>query len=182
MLEVTTHEEIREMLGTPLPRVLNKVRPTLDDDDRQWLARSPFCLVATAGADGADVSPKGDPPGFTLVLDDTTIALPERSGNQRADGFHNIIDNPQVGLIYLIPGHGDTLRINGRARIVRDADFFDRMTVRGHRPVLALVVEIDEVFGHCSKAFLRAGLWKPETWEPAAASARDAAYEKILYN
>src|SRR3954451_2591874 len=160
---VSTLAELLDLLGEPLPRVAHKDRPRLGDIERQWLAASPFCLIATSGADGScDVSPKGDPPGFALVLDDTTIAIPERSGNQRADGFHNIIDNPQVGLIYLIPGRGDTLRINGRARIVRDAGFFDRMTVRGHRPALALVVEIDEVFGHCSKAFLRAGLWKPE--------------------
>jgi PPOX class probable FMN-dependent enzyme len=173
MHEVTTHDEIREILGTPLPRVAGKARPRLHPFDRQWLAASPFCLVATAGADGAcDVSPKGDPPGFTHVLDDTTIAIPERTGNRRADGFHNVIDNPHVGLIYLLPGRGDTLRINGRARLMRDAAFFDAMTVRGHRPVLALVVEIDEIFHHCSKAFLRSDLWRPETWQPGAAPTR----------
>lgn len=173
MSEVTSHEELRELLGTPLPRVTQKDRPRLHDLDRQWLAASPFCLVATAGADGrCDVSPKGDPPGFTLVLDDTTIAIPERPGNRRADGFHNIIDNPHVGLIYLLPGRGDTLRINGKARLVRDADFFDRMIVKGHRPLLALVVDIEEVFYHCSKAFLRSALWKPETWNPVAAPTR----------
>jgi PPOX class probable FMN-dependent enzyme len=173
MDEVTTHDEIREILGTPLPRVANKARKHLHEYDRQWLAASPFCLVATAGADGTcDVSPKGDPPGFTLVLDDTTIAIPERSGNRRADGFHNIVDNPHVGLIYLLPGRGDTLRINGRARLVRDADFFDDMVVQGHRPVLAVLVEIDEIFHHCSKAFLRADLWRPETWTPDATPSR----------
>jgi PPOX class probable FMN-dependent enzyme len=173
MGEVTSHEELRELLGTPLPRVAQKDRPRLHDLDRQWLAASPFCLVATAGADGrCDVSPKGDPPGFTLVLDDRTIAIPERPGNRRADGFHNIIDNPHVGLIYLLPGRGDTLRINGKARLVRDADFFDRMIVKGHRPLLALIVDIEEVFYHCSKAFLRSALWKPETWNPVAAPTR----------
>jgi PPOX class probable FMN-dependent enzyme len=173
MGEVTSHEELRELLGTPLPRAAQKDRPRLHDLDRQWLAASPFCLVATAGADGrCDVSPKGDPPGFTLVLDDTTIAIPERPGNRRADGFHNIIDNPHVGLIYLLPGRGDTLRINGKARLVRDADFFDRMIVKGHRPLLALIVDIEEVFYHCSKAFLRSALWKPETWNPVAAPTR----------
>jgi PPOX class probable FMN-dependent enzyme len=173
MSEVTSHEELRELLGTPLPRTAQKDRPRLHDFDRQWLAASPFCLVATAGADGrCDVSPKGDPPGFALVLDDTTIAIPERPGNRRADGFHNIIDNPHVGLIFLLPGRGDTLRINGKAHLVRDADFFDRMIVKGHRPLLALVVDIEEVFYHCSKAFLRSGLWKPETWTPGAAPTR----------
>ena len=123
--------------------------------------------MATAGADGScDVSPKGDPPGFTLVLDDTTIAIPERPGNRRADGFLNILANPHVGLIYFVPGRADTLRINGRARLVRDAPFFDRMVVKGHRPILALVVEIEQIFFHCPKAFLRSELWKPETWHP----------------
>jgi len=172
---VTTHDEIRELLGTPLPRVAHKTRKELHEYDKQWLAASPFCLVATAAADGTcDVSPKGDPPGFTVVLNDTTIAIPERPGNRRADGFHNIIDNPHVGLIYLLPGRGDTLRINGRAGLVRDADFFDRMIVRGHRPALAVVVDIEEVFYHCSKAFLRSALWTPETWQPTAAPSRPA--------
>ena len=173
MERITTHDELRELLGAPLPRTVAKTRRTLHEYDRQWLAASPFCLVATAGADGScDVSPKGDPPGFTLVLDDTTIAIPERPGNRRADGFHNIIDNPQVGLIFLLPGRGDTLRINGHATLVRDADFFDRLVVRNHRPVLALVVDIDEVFYHCSKAFLRSALWNESTWQPSAAPSR----------
>jgi uncharacterized protein len=173
MQTVTSHDELHELLGTPLPRVAGKDRKLLHAYDRKWLAASPFCLVATSGADGTcDVSPKGDPPGLTLVLDDTTIAIPERPGNRRADGFHNVIDNPHVGLIYLLPGRGDTLRINGRGVVVREADFFDRMVVKGHRPVLALVVEIEQVFYHCSKAFLRSALWKPETWQPDAAPSR----------
>lgn len=173
MEAIRTHDEISDLLGRPLPRVAGKARPELHEYDRQWLAASPFCLIATAGADGScDVSPKGDPPGFTLVLDDRTIAVPERPGNRRADGFHNIIDNPHVGLIYFLPGRGDTLRINGRATLVRDAGFFDRMIVRGHRPVLAVVVDIDEIFHHCSKAFLRSNLWNPETWAPDAAPSR----------
>ena len=173
MPDVTTHDELGEILGKPLERVATKDRPSLDETARDWLAASPFCLVATAGADGTcDVSPKGDPPGFTLVLDDTTIVIPERPGNRRADGFHNILDNPHIGLIYLLPGRGDTLRINGKARLVRDEPYFDRMVVKGHRPVLAVLVEIEQVFFHCSKAFLRSALWKPETWTPAAAPSR----------
>ncbi|MFG1801654.1 pyridoxamine 5'-phosphate oxidase family protein [Micromonospora carbonacea] len=171
--EITSHEELRELLGAPMPRAVTKERQALHERDRQWLAASPFCLVATAGADGAcDVSPKGDPPGFALVLDDTTIAIPERPGNRRADGYHNIVDNPHVGLIFLIPGRTDTLRINGRARLVRDAPFFDDMVVRGHRPVLAIVVEIEQIFFHCGKAFLRSELWRPETWQPDALPSR----------
>lgn len=164
---------MRELLGEASPRVLAKDRRSLDDNDKQWLAHSPFCLLATSNADGTcDVSPKGDPPGFTLVLDDTTIALPERPGNRRADGFHNILSNPHVGLLYMVPGRGDTLRINGRAALVRDAPFFDEMTVKGHRPVIAIVVKIEQIFFHCSKAFLRSELWQPSTWNPTALPSR----------
>src|SRR5215212_11063666 len=166
MDEVTSQDELRELLGEPAPAALRKERTRLHELDRAWLAASPFCLVATSAADGScDVSPKGDPPGFTLVLDDTTIALPERPGNRRADGFTNILSNPHVGLIFFVPGRGDTLRINGRARLVRDAPFFDRLVVRGHRPVLAVVVEVEQVFHHCAKAFLRSQLWDPATWD-----------------
>jgi PPOX class probable FMN-dependent enzyme len=171
--EITTEAQLREVLGEPLPRVANKDRPCLDDIDRQWLAASPFCLVATSAADGScDVSPKGDPPGFTVVLDDRTIALPERSGNRRADGFGNILSNGHVGLIYLLPGREDTFRVQGRARLVRDADLLDRMVVQGSRPLLALVVEIESVFYHCGKAFLRSALWDPATWHPGAVPSR----------
>jgi PPOX class probable FMN-dependent enzyme len=169
LVEITSDAELRELLGEVHPRAANKDRPRLHDWDREWLANSPFCLIATSDAEGdCDVSPKGDPPGFTLVLDDSTIAIPERPGNRRGDGYHNIIANPHVGLLYLIPGRGETLRINGRARLVRDAPFFDRMIVKGHRPILALVVEIEQIFFHCAKAFLRSSLWKPESWEPDA--------------
>jgi PPOX class probable FMN-dependent enzyme len=173
-VEITDDAELTALLGgVPLRRVAEKVRPRLHELDRAWLARSPFCLVGTSDADGrCDVSPKGDPPGFTLVLDDTTIALPERPGNRRGDGFRNVLRNPHVGLLYFVPGRGDTLRINGRARLVRDAPFFDRLVVRGHRPVLALVVEVDEVFYHCPKAFLRSALWEPESWAPREVPSR----------
>jgi len=173
MREITSEAELRDLLGTPAPAAVAKERRRLTDLDRQWLAASPLCLVATSAADGTcDVSPKGDPPGSTLVLDDATIALPERPGNRRADGFANILTNPHVGLVFLVPGRGDTLRINGRARLVRDAPFFDAMRVKGHRPLLALVVEVEQVFHHCSKAFLRSHLWQPETWAPDALPSR----------
>jgi PPOX class probable FMN-dependent enzyme len=171
--EITTETELAVILGEPTAAAAGKERTALDDVHRQWLAASPFCLVATSAADGScDVSPKGDPPGFTLVLDDTTIALPERAGNRRADGFRNILANPHVGLIYLLPGRGDTLRINGRGRLVRDAALLDRMVVKGHRPLLAMVVEVQQVFFHCAKAFLRSGLWEPETWQPDVVPSR----------
>jgi uncharacterized protein len=174
LVEVTTDAELTELVGgEPKPAVVDKVRTALQDPHRQWLAASPLCLIATADAQGnCDVSPKGDPPGFTRVLDDTTIAIPDRPGNRRADGFRNVLSNPHVGLVFLIPGRGDTLRINGRARLVRDAPFFDEMVVKGHRPRLALVVEIEQVFFHCAKAFMRSKLWHPETWDPEALPSR----------
>ncbi len=164
--EITDVESLVELVGTPLPRVRDKVRPALHDLDRQWLAASPFCLIATSAQDGScDVSPKGDPAGqLAYVLDDRTIAIAERPGNRRVDGYQNILSNPHVGLLFMIPGRGDTLRINGRARLVSDAPFFDQMIVKGHRPILALLVDIEEVFHHCAKAFLRSQLWQPETW------------------
>ncbi|MDG4836315.1 pyridoxamine 5'-phosphate oxidase family protein [Micromonospora sp. WMMD967] len=179
-VEITSHEELRDLLGTPNARAADKERARLHELDREWLAASPFCLVATAGADGScDVSPKGDPAGFALVLDDTTIALPERPGNKRADGYHNIIDNPHVGLLFMIPGRTDTLRINGRARLVGDAPWFDDMVVKGHRPVLAVVVEIEQIFYHCAKAFLRSALWKPDTWQPDLLPSRARLIKEV---
>ena len=167
VVEISSETELRELLGQPTQRAITKERVRLHDRDRDWLAASPFCLVATSAADGScDVSPKGDPPGFTLVLDDATIAIPERPGNRRADGYHNILSNPHAGLIYLIPGRKETLRINGRARLIREAPFFDDMIVKGHRPQLAIVVEIEQIFFHCMKAFLRSKLWEPESWRP----------------
>ena len=171
--EVTSEAELRELLGEPAPHAARKVRKTLHALDREWLAHSPLCLIATSGRDGScDVSPKGDPPGFVKVLDERTVAIPDRPGNRRADGFRNILQNPQVGLVHLLPGRGDTLRINGRARIVREAPFLEEMAVRGKAPVLALVVRIEEIFYHCSKAFLRSAAWNPATWEPEALPGR----------
>jgi uncharacterized protein len=172
-IPVTSVEELETIVGRPEPRVADKSRSRLHDVDRAWLAAAPLALVATSDEQGAlDVSPKGDPAGFAVVLDDTTIAIPERPGNRRADGFRNILRNPHVGLVFVIPGRGDTLRINGRATIVRDASFMADMVVRGHRPALAILVDIDEVFFHCSKAFLRSKAWQPETWAPDAAPRR----------
>jgi PPOX class probable FMN-dependent enzyme len=169
---VSTAEELRDLIGTPSARAAGKVRTSLHQIDRQWLAASPFALLATSDREGrCDVSPKGDPPGATLVLDDHTIVLADRPGNRRVDGFLNVLTNPHVGLIFLVPGRGDTLRINGRARLVREAPFFDDLMVKGHRPTLAMLVDVEEVFFHCSKAFLRSKLWQPDSWDQAAAHA-----------
>lgn len=170
------------LLGEPTAAARGKERDALTDVDRDWLASSPFCMLATADADGrCDVSPKGDPAGQLVhVIDERTIAIAERPGNRRADGYRNILANPQVGLNFVIPGRGDTLRINGRARLVSDAPFFDAMVVKGHRPLLAVVVEVETVFFHCSKAFLRSQLWRPETWDPEARVPRRAVLAQRL--
>lgn len=172
--EITTVEQLTALLGEPLPRVRDKVRRSLHELDRAWLDASPMCFLATSGPDGTcDVSPKGDPPGrLARVLDDRTIALAERPGNRRADGYRNILANPHVGLEFLVPGRGDTLRVNGRARLVTEPALLESMAVKGHLPVLALVVEVEEVFSHCAKAFLRSRLWDPDSWDPAAVPDR----------
>ena len=180
LVPVKTAAELRDILGPVSERAKTKSRSTLHAIDREWLAASPFCLMGTSAADGScDVSPKGDPPGFTLVLDSATIAVPERLGNRRADSFHNILDNGHVGFIYFVPGRGDTLRINGRAKLLRDAPFFDKLIVNGHRPSLALLVNIDEIFFHCSKAFLRSDLWDPETWNPTKVASRPVIAKEL---
>jgi PPOX class probable FMN-dependent enzyme len=169
---VTTESRLAELIGTPSPVALEKERGELHELDVRWLAATTLCFVATSAADGTcDVSPKGDPAGFVKVLDNHTIALPERSGNRRADGYRNILENPHVGMTFLVPGRGDTLRINGTARLVTDGPFFDNMIVKGHRPVLAMMVTVEQVFYHCPKAFLRSQVWAPETWEPGTPPA-----------
>jgi len=171
---VSTLDELVAVVGEPIPVVRDKVRDRLHDLHRQWLAASSFCVLATSDAEGRlDASPKGDPAGQLVhVLDDTTLAIAERPGNRRVDGYRNVLANPHVGLLFLIPGRDDTLRVNGRARLVSDAPWFDAMAVKGARPILGLVVEVEEVFTHCSKAFLRSRLWHPETWDPEVVPSR----------
>ncbi|WP_029110991.1 pyridoxamine 5'-phosphate oxidase family protein [Mycobacterium sp. URHD0025] len=167
--EVTSADELRAIVGQPTAAVAKKVTDRLSEAQQGWLKHSPLGFVATTDAHGrVDVSPKGDPPGFVQIIDDTTIAIPERPGNRRVDGFLNVLQRPHVGTVFVIPGRGDTLRINGTGRILSDADYFDDMVVDGKRPILALEIAIEEVFFHCPKAFLRSDTWKPETWDPTA--------------
>jgi PPOX class probable FMN-dependent enzyme len=181
--EITTEGELRSALGGHASgRAATKVRPALHPVQIEWLKASPFCVLATSDAAGnCDASPKGDPAGHLIhVLDSRTIVIAERPGNKRADGYLNVLANPHVGIISLIPGRNDTLRINGRARLVRDAPFFDDLAVRGQRPVLALVVEIDQVFSHCPKAFMRSEIWEPSTWKPDALPSTAALCKAVL--
>jgi PPOX class probable FMN-dependent enzyme len=162
---VETEEHLRQVLGPPLERSLRKEIARLDTHCRALIAKSPFVLIASGDASGRmDVSPKGDVPGFVAVLDDNTLAIPDRPGNRRADTFTNVLQNPGVGLIFLIPGKHETLRVNGRARIVRDLELRNRMTVKDKTPELALVVNVEQAFIHCGKCMLRSRLWHKEEW------------------
>ena len=179
--EIRSEAELRDLLGVPTGRAVTKERTRLHPVDREWLAVSPFCIVATSDADGnCDSSPKGDPAGHLVhVLDDATVAIAERPGNKRADGYLNILANPHVGIISLIPGRNETLRINGRGRLLRDAPFFDDLAVRGRRPVLALLVEVEQIFFHCPKAFLRSKLWQPDSWQPDALASHATLDKRV---
>ncbi len=172
--QIRTESELREILGEPHPRIRDKDLDRLADVHRTFIESSPFCLVATSGADGScDVSPKGDPAGqLAIVLDDRRLALAERPGNRRADGFVNLLANPHIGLIFIVPGRGDTLRVNGTARLLRDAPYCERLEVKGHHPQVICEVEVEQVFFHCSKAFLRSRLWDPQSWDPEHVPSR----------
>lgn len=159
-------DELREVVGEPRQAVLDKQLDHLDRHCVAFLARSPIALLATAGADGrCDCSPRGGPAGFARVLDERRLAMADYTGNRRQDSHANVLENPHVGLLFLIPGMNETLRINGRAALVRDRELLEELPTGGTRPPrLALRVEVQEVFLHCAKAFLRGGVWDPQTW------------------
>jgi PPOX class probable FMN-dependent enzyme len=166
---VTNAAELREVIPPPLDVIVAKEIDHLDEICRSFIASSPFVVVATANASGRiDTSPKGDPAGFVRVLDDKHLAIPERPGNRRADTFRNVLENPQVGILFLIPGKGETLRICGEARIVRDRSLLESMSLKERSPALALVVHVERVFMHCPKCIIRSALWKPAKWPETA--------------
>ncbi len=157
--------ELRSILGEPAERALNKETTCLDDRAESFIASSPFLVLATSAADGSsDASPKGGPPGFVRVFDEQRLGIPEFPGNRRFDGVYNIVDRPGVGLIFVIPGIAETLRVNGRATLSRDPALTAQFEVDGKLPWFVIDVEVQQVFSHCSKAFLRSHLWKPEHW------------------
>ena len=167
---VTSEQELREIFGTPAARSVLKERPIVDAHARAFIKLSPYVLIATAGADGrCDVSPKGDAPGFVLVLDEHRLVVPDRPGNKRLDGMRNLVANPHVGLVFIVPGREDTLRVNGRAWITRDPGLLQRCAVQGKTPLVAIGVEVEQCFLHCAKSSRRAHLWNAEDWP-----ARDA--------
>lgn len=181
MQEITTEEELRAFLGEPTDLVTGKITDRLNDLTRRFVDLSPFVLLATAAADGTcDVSPRGDPAGFVHVLDERTLLLPERPGNRLADSLRNVLANPHVGLLFLVPGVGETLRVNGRGRIVTDGELLAPLAVEGRAPRLGLLVEIDEVFTHCPKAFIRSELWSPERFRTTADLPSPGAIHRSL--
>jgi PPOX class probable FMN-dependent enzyme len=162
---ITSVDELRSLMGEPSEVALRKDIGRLDQHCRDFIARAPFVLVSTADRAGrCDVSPKGDAPGFVLVVDDHHLLIPDRPGNKRFDGIKNLLDNPGIGLLFLVPGSEETLRVNGRARIVRDPEWLGRLAAQGKVPQLAIAVEVDEAFLHCAKCVKRSGLWEPERW------------------
>ena len=160
---IAAEDALRSLLGEPSALVQSKIADRLNDLTRQFIERSPFLCLATSAADGScDVSPKGDPAGFVRILDDRTLLLPDRPGNRLADSLRNVLENPHVALLFVIPGVTDTFRVNGRAEIVTDPELLELCAVEGKVPKLAMRIEIEQAYTHCSKAFLRSNLWDPE--------------------
>jgi PPOX class probable FMN-dependent enzyme len=156
---------LRSLIGEPTDLVRSKISDRLNDLTRQLVERSPFVCLATSAADGTcDVSPRGDPAGFVRILDERTLLLPDRPGNRLADSHRNVLENPHVALLFVIPGVSDTFRVNGTASIVTDPQLLEPCAVEGKVPKLGLLIEIEEAYTHCSKAFLRAQLWDPERY------------------
>jgi hypothetical protein len=165
---ITTEEGLREILGTPGKGAVAKAISQIDEHFAGFIARSPFVLIGSSdGSGNQDVSPKGDPAGFVRVLDDHTLAIPDRPGNRRGDTLSNILQNPKVALYFLVPGVRETLRVQGRANIVRDESLRETMAVNGKTPHLAIVVDVEEAFMHCAKCVVRSQLWEPGAWMDA---------------
>ena len=157
---ITTEHDLRDAAGKPSFWFQNKILTKLDIHCRRFIAASPFVVIASAGAAGPiDTSPKGDAPGFVQILDDCTLALPDRSGNRRFDTFHNLLENPNVGLIFFVPGRRETLRVSGKAIIVRDLVLRKSMAVKGKVPHLAIVASVERAFFHCGSCIARSKLW-----------------------
>lgn len=157
-------EDLRSFIGDPMKEVQGKEMPALDAHSREFVRRSPFLVLATvSGAGYVDVSPRGDPPGFVKMLDDKTLVLPDRRGNRRVDSMTNILENPNIGMIFFLPGYEETLRVRGRATLTREPGDLDGMAVNGKAPEIGIRVEIDTVFYHCAKALKRSHLWDPES-------------------
>ncbi len=162
---VTTIEELRDVYPPPAERSVLKEVDHFDRHCRRFIALSPFLLVSSSDAAGAcDVSPKGGPPGFVTILDDHRLLIPDATGNRRLDSLQNMLENPQVGLLFLIPGMGEVLRVNGRVELTRDPALLDGLQTGGRPARLALIVTAEQVYLHCAKSIIRSKLWRPDSW------------------
>lgn len=169
---VGSFDEIREHIGEPAPPVVAKVIDRIDQVSRRIIEKSPFIVLASATVDGyPDISPKGDPPGFVRVLGEKHLAIPDRPGNKRMDTFTNILQNPYLAVIFVIPGKGETLRVTGECRIVRDLTLRESMEVNGRVPEFAIVIHVERVLIHCPKCVIRAKLWQPDAWPDSSDTA-----------
>jgi uncharacterized protein len=166
MMPITNAADVRQILGTPFPNQVNKIIDHIDPHCRAWIERTPFIVISSMGASGEmDVSPKGDPPGFVKILDKHTLAIPDRPGNHRGDTLLNVLENPSVGILFIVPRRREVVRVNGMATLARDIGLLDEMTVNGKVPDIAIIVHVREAFFHCGKAIIRSSLWEPERWE-----------------
>lgn len=172
---IQTVDELTAVIGTPSEFSLKKELTSLDGHMRRFIASSPFAVLCTHAADGTcDASPRGDAPGFILVVDDQTLLIPDRLGNKRVDSYRNILETGHAGLLLLVPGYGETLRINGRAAIIRDEGWLTPLTAQGKRPLLAVAIAVEQCFLQCAKALLRSKLWEsrqPHDLEPLPCAA-----------
>lgn len=174
-------EELRHIGGSPAPPVVAKVMDHIDDVSRAIIEKSPFIVLASATTDGyPDVSPKGDPVGFVRVINEKFLAIPDRPGNNRKDTFTNVLQNPYLAVIFFIPGKGETLRVTGECRIVRDQTLRERMAVNGRVPEFAIVIHVERVLIHCPKCVVRAKLWQPDEW-PDSSGTADIAEAMIVH-
>ncbi len=160
--EIQDQEVLHEYYGEPNERAAKKQIGKLEKHSRHFISLSPFFVLSTSNSEGTDASPRGDAPGFVAVVDDRTLLVPDRMGNNRVDSMRNIMGNPNVGMLFLVPGMNETLRINGKARVTTDEKLLKPMSVNGKIPKSALIIEIEEVFMHCAKALMRSHLWDPE--------------------
>ena len=162
-MTVGSYSELRNVYRPPAPRATQKVLDHLDVHCRNFIALSPLCVLSSSDANGqADASPRGDPPGFVQVLDDKTLLLPDRPGNNQVDSLRNIVENPGVGLLFFVPGMNETLRVKGKAEIVTDTEILELMKERRRAPHSGLRVTVEEAFLHCGRALLRSRIWDPE--------------------
>lgn len=166
---ISSEEEFRSVMGYPSPRTVKKELSHLDEFCVTFIGRSPFVVISSCDAAGRmDVSPRGDPPGFVQILDRSTLVIPDRPGNRRADSFKNLLENDHLGLLFFVPGKQETLRVSGRAIVVRDAELRAMMAIGGKAPDFAIVVAVEQAFFQCAKCIIRSNLWNSDAWPSLA--------------